>query len=199
MGELVRATAVPAFYQALDRRFDRQVGRMRYNTEVAKEGMYALGEVHSHAEFVVMRTLSEAARLKELWSKDAKLTPAEEHSYHLRMQQFLNHLSQITDRAGRQIILDIMNAPLEQRAGKLFPLHERPVWCKRTRGVSRLWTLSGLWRPCCFFGAIVLLSVYLVRVLERVDGIEDHTISGTAVPGHPPHAPHKPPKPRRHG
>ena len=119
MGELKRAKSEPAFYQSLDRRLDWQVGRMRYSAELSKEGMYALGEVHSHAEYVAMRTLLEADKLKQLWSKDCKLTPAEEHSYHVRIQLFLDHLGQITDRAGRRILFDIMDMPVEQRGSAL--------------------------------------------------------------------------------
>ncbi|MCC6457997.1 MAG: hypothetical protein IT328_23785 [Caldilineaceae bacterium] len=107
----------PALIRGLDREFEKRTAYMRYNTEIAKTGMAELGELHSYAEYVALRTLSDAERLNKALAQDDLGSAAQNHAFHVRRQQFLDHLSQITGRAGRQIVLDILDMPEDQEPG----------------------------------------------------------------------------------
>lgn len=113
MTALIRSTSVAVVQQALDDRFETHVAQMRFDAEVAKSGMHELGELHTYAEFTAWKTLSEVQKLKKLQDDEHPMTPAQLHAYQIRGEQFLDHLGQITGRAGKQILLDIVEAPVQ--------------------------------------------------------------------------------------
>ena len=113
MTSLVRSTSVAVVQQALDDRFETHVAQMRFDAEVAKSGMHELGELHTYAEFTAWKTLSDVQKLKKLLDDEHPMTPAQLHAYQIRQEQFLDHLGQVTGRAGKQILLDIVEAPIQ--------------------------------------------------------------------------------------